>query len=80
MSERHLHAVPGERLTWDDILWRIDFWNGVEVDELSIDVQYGDDDPGTDVVLDTNGWVLRHKYSNPRESTEEERAAVGWTW
>ena len=36
MSERHLHAVPGERLTWDDILWRIDFWNGVEVDELSI--------------------------------------------
>ena len=47
---------------------------------LTVGVRYGDDDPGTDIVLTPNGWVLKHPYAMQRESTEEERAAVGWTW
>ena len=33
-----------------------------------------------DILLDPNGWVGRHPLISGRDSTEEERAAVGWTW
>lgn len=47
---------------------------------LTIGVEYGED-PGTDIVLTPGGHVVKHPYDHtPRKSTEEERAAVGWTW
>lgn len=59
----------------------IDFFNGIETRRLSIEVDYDRDGcPGADIVLDPNGWVQRHPFSEPRDSTDEERAAVGWTW
>ena len=76
---RHLTAVPDP----EDLYGWVPFLANSSKPpvKLTIAVQYGkDDDPGTDIVLDPNGWVLRHKYSLPRESTEGERAAVGWTW
>lgn len=74
MSDRHLHSVPDWPVP--DVYGHIDFWDGTKTRRLSIDVEPAD----TDIVLSRNGWVVKHPFDHPRDSTEEERAAVGWTW
>lgn len=73
-SERHLGAVPDQ--PDPDVYGHVDYFNGIETRRLSIDVAPAD----TDIVLRQDGWVLTHPFDRPRDSTEEERAAVGWTW
>jgi hypothetical protein len=74
MSERHLRSAPD--LPDPDVYGHIDFFTGLETRRLTIAVLPGD----ADVVLDCNGWVVKHPFDSKRVSTEEERAAVGWTW
>ena len=78
---RHLSAVPDrddpEVYGWVEFLAD----STKPPQRLTVAVDYGDGDPGTDVVLSPSGTVLKHPYDYaPRKSTEEERAAVGWTW
>jgi hypothetical protein len=79
-SGRTLVSAPPSEEPDDPYGW-VEFFNGIEARRLTVGVRYGDDDPGTDIVLDPNGVLLRHPYDVVRtESTDEERAAVGWTW
>ncbi len=82
-----LHSVPDPEPI--EVYGYIDFHDGLGetgVRRLTIGVCYGitlEDLQACpeDVVLDHTGEVLRHPYGAlPRKSTEEERAAVGWTW
>jgi len=59
-----------------DVYGHVDYFDGMRTHRLTIDVQPAD----ADIVLSPNGRVLKHPFDAPRESTEEERAAVGWTW
>lgn len=78
-SERHLGAVPDR--PEPDVYGHIDFFDGIKTCRLTVEVDYDRDGcPGADIVIEPSGWVLRHPFDAPRESTEEERAAVGWTW
>jgi hypothetical protein len=72
-----LHVVPDPA----DVYGYVEFMADTRSEpvKLSIAVGYGDD-PGTDIVLGPDGWVCAHPYHQGRWSTEEERAAVGWTW
>jgi hypothetical protein len=69
-----------------DAYGHIEVYTGLGVTgmvKLKIGVSYGDpmDDLSYDILLDQNGQVIRHPLEvTPRMSTEEERAAVGWTW
>jgi hypothetical protein len=65
-----------------DFLGHIDFFDGVRTHNLTIGVAYGDrEDETFDVLLDPHGKLVRHPFEGGRTmSTEEERAAVGWTW
>lgn len=75
-----LRAVPDR--PEPDVYGHVEFWDGVETHKLSIGVYLGGDPSKytEDVLLDPHGWVLRHRWDRDRMSTEEERAAVGWTW
>lgn len=76
-----LRAVPDRQDP--DVYGHIDFFDGVKTHRLSIAEYHGGslDDYPEDIILSRACQrVLRHPYDVPRESTEEERAAVGWTW
>lgn len=70
----HLRSVPDR--PDPEVYGHIDYWTGIETRRLTIDVEPAD----ADIVLSHNGRVLKHPFDSPRESTEDERAAVGWTW
>lgn len=74
----HLEAVPD----LPELYGRIEFFDGITTHDLTIGVYCGGnlDAYAEDVLLDQKGWVLRHRWDSNRMSTEEERAAVGWTW
>lgn len=75
----HLKSVPDR--PDPDVYGHIDFFDGVKTRRLTIEVDYARDGRGgVDIVLDPAGWVIRHPFDAPRDSTEDERAAVGWTW
>ena len=88
MGERFPHVVPDP--VPQDLYGVVEFFDGVEVHKLTIGVAYcgtalalglqADEDIEYDIVLDPHGWVLKHPYGSGREATEDERAAVGWTW
>lgn len=76
-----LRAVPDREDP--DVYGHIEFFDGQTVHNLTIGVYYGGPTENYDeaILLTENGRVIRHPYwSVPRDSTEEERAAVGWTW
>lgn len=75
-----LRAVPDRQDP--DVYGHIDLFDGVNTRRLSIAVSYNLETIGRpeDVLLSPNGWVLKHPFEACRMSTEEERAAVGWTW
>jgi hypothetical protein len=77
---RHLAAVPDQPVV--DPYGTVDFLADSSKPplKLTVGVSYYGMDPGTDIVLDPNGFVSKHPYDVARNSTEEERAAVGWTW
>ena len=81
MTDRKLRAVPDPPPIEDPFGW-IEFLADSSKPplRLTIGVAYGDDLPDTDIVLNTRGWVVVHPYGADRRATEEERAAVGWTW
>ena len=78
----HLSVVPDQPA--DDVYGWVPFLANSSRPplRLTVGVIYGDDDPGTDIAIDRNGYLVRHPYEQGlrHESTEEERAAVGWTW
>jgi hypothetical protein len=86
MAERHLRSVPDR--PDPDVYGYVDYFDGQQTHRLTIAVMDVSGDPAqivrsasADIVLATNGFVLRHPYeAGHRMSTEEERAAVGWTW
>jgi hypothetical protein len=73
---RQPRSVPDQPEAEADVYGDIEFFDGIRTHRLSITVE----DPSADVVLSRSGWVVQHPFRSSRESTEEERAAVGWTW
>jgi len=80
MSERHLSGVPGRPVP--NVYGQIDFFDGASTHRLTIGVYYGGPLASytDDIVIARSGRIMRHPFDHPRDSTEEERAAVGWTW
>lgn len=73
-GEERPRAVP-DRVE-PDVYGHIDYFDGATTHHLSIGIE----DPEADIVLSRSGWMSKHPFDHPRFSTEDERAAAGWTW
>jgi hypothetical protein len=68
--------MPSHSERESEVYGHIDYFDGIKTRHLSIAVE----DHAADIVLSHAGYVTKHPFDAPRDSTEEERAAVGWTW